>query len=88
MSYCSCSLFFVERVGGWDLGGEDPSCGRDAGACVVQKEEWGGCALPLCEHKPCLAARSPAAARGLSQPKQALHPSCRGVKGLLIKAGG
>lgn len=34
-SCCFCSLFFVERVGGWDLGGEDPSCSRDAGACVV-----------------------------------------------------
>lgn len=41
MSYCSCSLFFVEWVGGWDLGGEDLNCGRDAGACVVLKEEWG-----------------------------------------------
>lgn len=40
-SYCLCSLFFVEWVGGRDLGGEDPSCCRAAGACTVQKEEWG-----------------------------------------------
>jgi len=53
-SYCSCSLFFVEQVGGWDLGGEDPSCSRDAGACVVQKEEWGVACSPRASTSPAL----------------------------------
>lgn len=37
-SYCLCSLFFVEWVGDWDLGGEDPNGCRS----MCDAEEGGG----------------------------------------------
>lgn len=53
-----------------------------AGACVVQKEEWG----VMSEHKPCPAARSSAMAHRLSQHKCLSLCLAEAAETLLLKA--
>lgn len=84
-SYCSCSLFFVEWVGSWDLGGEDPSCGRDAGACAVQKEEQGVVRSPCVSTSPALLLGTRLCLTGSSPSGLSLRLA-EASKALLLKA--
>ena len=87
-SYCSCSLFFVEWVGGWDLGGEDPSCSRDAGACVVQKEAWGVVRSSCVSTSPALPPGTRLWLTGSPSPSGLSLQLAEASKALLLKAGG
>lgn len=72
---------------GWELGPgrRGPQLRQGCRSMRGAKGGAGGCAVPLCEHKPCPAAGNLAVSHG-SQPKWALPLACRGIKGFAAKS--